>query len=113
MPTKWLDRTQPQTLMSATILLYLNAALGLITLEFLYLFPIGLLLVAGQVFGGLGIANERKLGYWLAVGVSILPLVLVVLHPGAADIFTLIFQIALVVLLLHNQSRAYKRTWFH
>jgi hypothetical protein len=97
--------------MSATILLYLNAALGLLALVsgggvF------GLLLVA-EVVGGLGIANERKVGYWLAVVIAVLPLIFVVLNPGAASLLSLIFEIALVALLLHPQSRSYKRTWFH
>jgi hypothetical protein len=113
---RWVDQTQPQTLYIAVILLYVNAA-------FMVLFgglrvwmgpvPIGLLLAAGQVGGGLGVANEKKWGYGLAVAVAILPLALLILGGGfATDIITLLFQIALVCLLLHPQSREYQRIWF-
>ncbi len=68
---RWVDRTQPQTLMSATILLYLNAALDLL-LSFGGISPIGLVLVVGQVAAGWGIANEKKWGYWLGVAMALL-----------------------------------------
>ncbi len=113
MPTKWLDRTQPQTLMIATMLLYLNAILGLISGSFLALFPIGLLIIVAQTAGGLGIANDRKLGYWLAVVIAVGSLALVLWDFRAVSFITLIFQIGLVALLLHPQSRSYKKTWFH
>ena len=113
MPTKWLDRTQPQTLMIATMLLYLIAVLGLISGSFLAVFPLGLIIIAAQVAGGLGIANDRKAGYWLAVGIAVLSLALVLINFRAVSFITLIFQVGLVALLLHPQSRSYKRTWFH
>jgi hypothetical protein len=95
--------------MIATMLLYINAAFEILDI---FSFPFYLLLIAGQVAGGLGIANERKLGYWLAVTIAVLSLVPVVLVPGEVNIVSLIFQVALVVLLLHPQSRSYKHTWF-
>src|ERR1700722_3821325 len=106
MPTKWLDRTQPQTLMIATMLLYINAVFALIDV---FSYPLYLLLIAGQVAGGLGIANERKLGYWLAVTIAVLSLVPVFIVPGALIIVSLLFQVSLVALLLHPQSRSYKK----
>jgi hypothetical protein len=110
---RWLDRTQPQTLYIAVILLYINAVFQLI---FGGLFSIlGLVLVAGQVAAGFGIANEKKWGYGLGLVMAFLPFVLqlIVFHnPFAAGLITLMFEIALVALLLHPQSREYQRIWF-
>jgi hypothetical protein len=110
---RWLDRTQPQTLYIAVILLYINAAFQLI---FGGLFsPLALLLVVGQVGAGYGIANEKKWGYGLGLAMAFLPFVLqlIVFHnPFAAGLITLMFEIALVCLLLHPQSREYQRIWF-
>jgi hypothetical protein len=107
---RWLDRTQPQTLMMATMLMYVNAALVLLlSLPFSV---IGFLLVVGQVGAGWGIANEKKWGYWLGVALAILLVVFTVLHLSFGSIVSLLFYGALVALLLHPQSRAYRRTWF-
>jgi hypothetical protein len=110
---RWLDRTQPQTLYIAVILLYINAVFQLI---FGGLFSLlGLVLVAGQVGAGYGIANEKKWGYGLGLVMAFLPflLQLIVFHnPFAAGLITLMFEIALVCLLLHPQSREYQRIWF-
>lgn len=123
MPTKWLDRSQPQTLYMATILMYFNAALSLVfmlsyigrTIFGVESAAIGLalLLIAGQVVGALGIANEKKWGYILAVVVACLLLAQTILAYGAGQLLTLIFEIALLALLLHPQSRSYRRIWFH
>ena len=110
---RWLDRTQPQTLMIATILLYVNAVLGLIDGEVRILLPLGLIFVVVQPVAGWGVANENKWGYWLAVALSVAILILLLLSFAAFGIVGLIFQVALVALLLHPQSREYKRIWFH
>ena len=110
---RWVDQTQPQTLYIAVILLYVNAA-------FEVLFgglssPIGFLFAAGQVAAGLGIANEKKWGYGLGVAMAFLPFLLQLLllgSPFATGLITLLFEIALVCLLLHPQSREYQRIWF-
>lgn len=113
---RWLDRTQPQTLMTATILLYMNAALGLINGQISAVIfggvPIGIVLVAGQVAAGWGIANEKKWGYWLGVALAGVQLAYVVLYFSFAAILNLAFFAALLALLLHPQSRSYRRTWF-
>jgi hypothetical protein len=108
---RWLDRTQPQTLYIAVILLYVNAAFQLLSGFSL----IGLALVAAQVGAGWGIANEKKWGYLLGILMAFLPFILrlVFLHnPLATNIITLMFEVALVALLLHPQSREYQRIWF-
>jgi hypothetical protein len=108
--TRWLDRTQPQTLQSATILGYLNAGIALLTGEFL--FVLGLIVIAGGIAGGWGIANEKKWGYWLALGVAVMELAFNVLYVSLGSLITLVFWTAMVALLLHPQSREYRKTWF-
>lgn len=110
---RWIDTTQPQTLLIAVILMYVDAAFTLLQGGFLN--PILLLIAAGDVAAGWGISNEKKWGYGLGIVMAILPFVLrlVFLHnPLATDLITLMFQIALVALLLHPQSREYQRIWF-
>jgi hypothetical protein len=106
---RWVDRTQPQTLMMATVLMYVNAALDL-------LLAIGhwiwLLLIVGQVAAGWGIANEKKWGYWLGVALAVLLVAFTVLNLSFGSIVSLLFYGALLALLLHPQSRSYRRTWF-
>lgn len=106
---RWVDKTQPQTLMMATIILYINAALDLIGGLFTI---IGIVLVVGQVAAGIGIANEKKWGYWLGVTMVVLSLGQVILYFGAISIISLLFYGALLALLLHPQSRNYRRVWF-
>ena len=108
---RWLDRTQPQTLMMATILMYMNAVLGVIDGE-VSAVPVGTVLVAGQIASGWGIANEKKWGYWLGVALVAVQLVFIVLYFSFAAILNLAFMAALLALLLHPQSRSYRRTWF-
>jgi hypothetical protein len=106
---RWLDRTQPQTLFMAVILLYVNSVfLALSHLSN----PLALLIAAGGVAAGYGIANEKKWGYGLAIAVAVAPLVLVFTQSLGTDLITLMFEIALVALLLHPQSREYQRIWF-
>ena len=108
---RWVDRTQPQTLMMATVLMYVNAALDLL-LSIGAFSVIGLFLIVGQVGAGWGIANEKKWGYWLGVALAILLVVFTVLHLSFGSIVSLLFYAALLALLLHPQSRSYRRTWF-
>lgn len=112
---RWLNASQPQTLQVAVFLLYLDAfftalygGLGNV---------VGLLVIAAAVGGGFGVANERKWGYGLALAVAFLPFVLRAAFFGLDDVLgtnlvNLMFEIALVALLLHPQSREYQRIWF-
>jgi len=132
---KWFDRTQPQTLQIATFLLYFNAFFALLALfeerDYLgYLrerYGIGILLglgvVAANVLGGFLMANERKLGYKLALVAAFAPFVLRFWAFNDFDISTwdkltgndtigFIFEVALCALLLHPQSRNHQRIWF-
>ena len=138
---KWFDRTQPQTLQIATFLLYFNAFFALLALfeerDYLgYLrerYGIGILLglgvVAANVLGGFLMANERKLGYKLALVAAFAPFVLrfwaysdIENRLGGSvsiwdkltgnDTIGFIFEVALCALLLHPQSRNHQRIWF-
>ena len=109
---RFLNQFQPQTLVMATLLCYLQGFFALLSLSL-----IGLLVAVALGFGGYGIANEKKWGYGLATATAVL-IVVLVLGIAGADVleFPLIlnfmFDIALVALLLHPQSRDYQRIWF-
>jgi hypothetical protein len=111
---KWVNQFQPQTLYMATILCYVDAVFGLIFSGgvFLNIFIAGCLAI-----GALGIANEKKWGYAVAVGGAVLQVVVLLVVFGAAVftstvIISFLFDGALVALLLHPMSREYQRIWF-
>jgi hypothetical protein len=117
---KWFDRSQPQTLQSAVLLSYFNAALAL----FYALVSLGsasylTIILLGAAVGAIGIANEKKWGYWLCVVCASLYLLFWLLLIVAFHIFTfgivlnVLFAVVLMVLLLHPMSREYQRIWFH
>ncbi len=75
--------------------------------------------VAGSAAAAYLIANEKKIGWRIGVAVAAAPLValfiLIVLGDiGIAQIITvqLLFDVALMVLLLHDQTRSYEKIWF-
>ena len=132
---RWVNQSQPQTLVFATFLLYFDAVLAFVFQQSTQigaallgpngdpgladlLDTVGLLFViVGGIAAGYFISNERTFGYYLGVAVAVLPLVatllLVVRFDGVrVDFVGLLFQIALVALLLHDQSRSYVRLWF-
>lgn len=99
----------------AVILLYISAAFDVLFGGFAN--PLVLLLAAGNVAAGYGIANERKWGYLLGVGVAslaVLPYVFWLVAGGlsATLIISAMFPVAMLALLLHPQSRDYQRIWF-
>jgi hypothetical protein len=125
---RWVNQSQPQTLVIATFLLYFNvvwvilgshtnvgAALNSTSAENLA----RLFVAVGGVAAGYLISNEKRVGYFLGIAVAALPLVadLVIIaryhvNPLDFDLVTLLFQIALLALILHTQSRNYVRLWF-
>jgi hypothetical protein len=116
---RWTNPSQPQTLVMAVYLLYIRAALGALFGAIFSL--LGLAIIAGMVAAGYGIANERKWGYWLGVGVSVvalLPYAIVVMDQGLGRLFDLdiiigaMIPIAQLALLIHPQSREHQRIWF-
>ena len=113
---RWINMSLPQTLANAVILLYINAAFAV--LFGAVLGALGLVLTAAMVGAGYGIANERRWGYQLGVGVAFAPAVLRFLFAGgingifAVNLIGLVFEILLIALLVHPQSREYQRIWF-
>ena len=78
-----------------------------------------LLITVGVIAGAFGIANEKAWGYKLGVAAAAAPLALrvVVLFIAGLEALTfdtvgLLFDIALIALLLHPMSRDYQKVWF-
>jgi len=113
---KWVNQFQPQTLYMATILCYIDAVFG-------FIFPFGKSLLAAYAIvallaaGGFGIANEKKWGYAVAVSGAVFQVLMLFAVVGmsvftSSAIISLLFDGALVALLLHPMSREYQRIWF-
>ena len=121
---RWTNPGQPQTLQIAVFLLYFNAVMNVLfgTVFSSYLIPLdGLLITAGSAAAGFGIANEKKWGYKVGVGVAgygLVPFVDLLMDNGITSILdlnvmiALVFPVALFALLVHPQSREYQRIWF-
>ncbi|MEZ5239709.1 MAG: hypothetical protein R2716_12455 [Microthrixaceae bacterium] len=137
MPTRWFNSRLPQTLVVAQFLLYFDAFFALLAvISGAGLGLLGVLVILGSVYGAAGIASEMRNGYYAAIAVSFLPLALrlivslgaaggllgnlpwVLLQVGAedprlgSDLIGAMFQYALIVVLLHSQSREHTRIWF-
>ncbi len=112
---RWTNPGQPQTLQIAVFLLYAEAfftTLYVLTATYPAVF---VLPAAAGVAAGYGIANEQKWGYGLGVAMAFLPFVLrLAFGVGvfSTGLINLMFEIALIALLLHAQSRDYQRIWF-
>ena len=140
-PRRWFDRMQPQTLQIATWLLYLNGFfllidvvdssdyLGYFRVQYGWGLPLGIAIVVLHAAGGWLMANDRKLGWKLAVAASFTPFVLrfiaysdierqlngsVSLYRKLTGCNTLsaIFEVALCALLLHPHSRQHQKIWY-
>lgn len=120
---RWVNQAQPQTLVIATFLLYAEAVFrGLDLLRFgprVAAAPMLLIYlvvpVVGGVFSGRSIANERRIGWYTGLATAAFPFLWRIPlqgNPFQVDIVTLIFEVALVALLVHPQSREYQRIWF-
>lgn len=116
-PRQFFNQSQPQTLQIAVMLLYINGAFKVLG-GWIFFLP-GLVLIGALLAGGYGIANEQKWGYQVGVGAAVvnlaLPLALAGTEAALENAFFLIgviFDVALVALLLHPQSREYQKIWF-
>lgn len=112
---RFLNQTQPPTLVNATILCYISAAFALLFGGLYSL--LGLFMVVALGAGGYGIANSKKWGYVLAVAGAVVQLAITLYwltgHGlGAGLVINLLFDGALVALLLHPMSRDHQRIWF-
>ncbi len=121
---RWFNPNVPQTLYIAQFLLYFDAfwmALGVLFGGGLGI--LGLIALAAYVYGAYGIANEQKRGYQVAIVASFIPLALraLVFMAGNASlmfvlfsgsVLNVIFEYALIALLLHPMSRDHQKIWF-
>ena len=111
MPSRrWVNRHQPQILVLATVLLYMEGLFNLAR-------GAGLLLVGmGMAAAGFGIANARRWGWWLGVTMAGLSVVARLTWFGYGSSMTfllsLVFPVALFALLVHPHSRGHQRIWF-
>jgi hypothetical protein len=136
-PRKWFDRMQPQTLQIAMWLLYLNGFFALIGYmgksdwagiarhsKGLLGSLVGLFVVVAFIGGGFLMANDRKVGYKLALVAAFSPFALRIWILWSDSRFStldkitgndtigFIFEAALCALLLHPQSREHQRVWY-
>jgi uncharacterized membrane protein len=107
---RWIDQSHPQTLQIACFLLYLNAVFALLR------GGLGILLILGAV-AAFFIANEKKWAYYLGVGIALFSFVVIAKFwiDVGFDLqlaISVIFDGALVALLLHRDSRNHQRIWF-
>ena len=111
---RFLNSSQPQTLVNATLLCYFEAVFSLIDSGgFLPLVAIAI----GLAAGGFGIANEKKWGYGVALIVAVLRVLLWLAIFGLdvlgfPQLISFAFAVILVVLIAHPMSRDYQRIWF-
>ena len=124
---RWFDQSQPQTLQIGVILLYINGVFGILGGLGGGLALVGLVLAIGQIAAAFGIANSKRAG-WVAgivlaivlLGFQALSALLVITDPlltlGVAGwVFFIVrigFDIAMLVALVHPQSREYQKIWF-
>jgi hypothetical protein len=121
---RWTNPSQPQTLYLAVVLFYINAVMSLIFgnyVEILFGFLGVLGFIIGSVAAGLGIANEKKWGYFLGITTAafqLLPFLWLIATDGVGVVFNIryliavIFPVVLFALLVHPMSRDYQRIWF-
>ena len=116
----WVNPRQPQTLYIAQLLMYFQGGFSLVfaVIGARSLTIYALVTAVGKVMAAFGIANERRWGYKLGVVVAVLPLLalallVVLVNVGWLwfDLIGLLFDVALLALLLHPMSRSYQRYW--
>lgn len=115
-PRRWIDQSQPQTLVNGVLITYIHAAfeaLSVFSLIGTRFFPIFAAFVAGLVASGYGIANEKKWAWYLGIVLAAIELLFrLSLGLGGLAIIGIMFIVARLALLLHPQSRDYVRIWF-
>ncbi len=106
---RWINRYQPQTLMTGTMLLYIEGVFNMVRGNQLLL-VMGILMFPAAYL----IANEKKIGWILGVFSSLAAIAIRIMfiELDLNLLFTLIFPIVLATLLLHPTSREYQKIWF-
>lgn len=118
---KLLNQSHPQTLMIATVLLYMTAVLQFVNF-ILYRNISPFTLLFGVVLPGLGAwatAGNKRWGYYMALVAAGIPVLLLIYYVAViglgfimSSVLQVIFTIALFALLIHPQSRTYVKEWF-
>ena len=106
---RWINRYQPQTLVIGTMLLYLEGVFSMIRGSKVLLL-LGLLMLPSAYL----IANDKKVGWQMAVAVSSLAVLARIQIYGLDSrlMLALLFPCVLLALLLHPMSREHQRIWF-
>jgi len=109
--------------------------IGYLRFQYPFGFILGIISVALYVFGGLLMANDLKIGYKLSIAAAAMPFVLRFLAVrslaqnfetqspiGISDyvtgrifggsVISSAFDVAVLALLLHTQSREHQRIWY-
>ena len=97
---------QPQTLASATMLLYIEGLFNLVRGQ--ALFVVGVIMFPAAW----AIANNKRWGWRLGVGAAALSVLIRLLASPMNLAFALLFPVVLLALLLHPQSREHQKIWF-
>jgi hypothetical protein len=114
-----MNRMHPQTLSMAVSLGYIGVVFSV--LSGTWLNPIGLVAVLLGFAATVGIANDKKVAWYVAVvlsSIGMLALGAYVLLSGGGVLFSVDFLIGIVspvayfALLIHPISRSYVKTWF-
>ena len=73
------------------------------------------LIGVGMIVAGYGIANDKKLAWKLGVTTSLLSTAMRLASQSIEFnvIFSLVFPVALLALLVHPLSRDYQKIWFN
>jgi len=105
----WLNRLHPQTLLSATMLLYIEGLFNLIREP-----NFGLLAMVGAAMfpAAWGLANDRRWGWRLGVVTASLAVIWRLSQYGLDNPVSTAFSVVLLALLLHPTSREHQRIWF-
>ena len=92
---RWINRYQPQTLVTGTMLLYIEGVFNMIRNNQLLLLVGLLMFPAGYL-----IANDKKIGWKLGVIASIAAIIIRIVGYGNF-LFSLIFPVVLALSLIH------------
>ena len=109
----WVNNRQPQTLYISQILMYIRGGFGIL---FGALFALGSAGPLGIVYVLLTTVGMIAAAFGIAAAIAPLALVGLDLFLGIidvrVDIIGIMFDIALVALLLHPMSQDYAKVWF-
>ena len=106
---RWINQRQPRTLVTGTMLLYLEGVFSLVRGS-----PVLLLLGLLMFPSGYLIANDKRTGWQMAVVVSGLAVLarIWIYGIGSHLFLAILFPTVLLALLIHPMSREHQRIWF-